>query len=321
MPKNKGSHLEKNPFKLAMESSISNAIEISDYVTTTISSKSGSDRRIKALKNYYIPKNDALQTEAALLVANKVGKKAATKQVVVKIQSMKLELRSWIKQIDAVYPRDTEEFNRLFIGGATSFYKSSTTKRIIRIKALIKAIGTDASLAAVKVQIMDYVSALDSSKSKQNNEKNSVKTDKQDIKKLVNICTEGLWYVYCGLMMVYIKNPKKAIAFFPMRLINRVSNEKRYTLLVPAHIIKRICVHTFKAGEMVCITNNGKVELKIGLALKAKSLVAQWFTLAVGETVNINPQLLGDLTLRFVMVKNESLEARGDVTFIIRPGE
>ena len=129
----------------------------------------------------------------------------------------------------------------------------------------------------------------------------------------------GLWYVYCGLIMVFIDNPSKALAFFPMELIYKATREKKYTMLVPAHIIKKICLHLFKVGEMVTMTNNGTVELKVGLALKASSYVLVWYTLAAGQTVKINPLSLGNISYKYVMVKNDDLETRGDITFIINP--
>ncbi len=312
-----GSHLGKNPFKKAMSSSVPNAVEISQSLVDSLTIPAETNEDIEALLDYYSPKNTALQQEAALQKANVIFRTSATKQLVLTIKGEKAELTDWIKQISDVYPKDTEEYDRLLIDGASSFYVGSRTNRLIRINALITAIGSDASLATVKAQIQVYATALAGKKATQSVDKQKVSDDSVDVSELVNDCANGLWYVYCGLIQLNIEHPEVALAFFPMQLIYKASNEKRYTLLVPAHIIKKICIHTFKTGETVTLTNNSTQELKVGLASAAKGNVLVWYTLAPSQTVTINPNLLGNLTNRYVMVKNESLTERGDITFVI----
>ncbi|MEI8203094.1 MAG: hypothetical protein WCH34_08795 [Bacteroidota bacterium] len=314
-----GTHMGKNPLKLAMESSIPNAAEISEVVATNVFNKKGTDTRINDLNTYYAPKNAAFQVEVAKQIADKLFQQSATKQIVTTVKGTKLELKSWKKQIVAVYDEGTEEYDRLLIGGLSSFYQGSRKARLMRINALITAIGDDASLATLKAQIQLFADAFTAKKGNQAEDKQAVKDDTSDINTLRNTCIKGLWYVYCGLIMVFIDNPSKALAFFPMELIYKATREKKYTMLVPAHIIKKICIHLFKAGEMVTMTNNGSVELKVGLALKANSNVLVWYTLAAGQTVKVNPISLGNVAYKYVMVKNEDLETRGDITFIISP--
>ena len=117
--------------------------------------------------------------------------------------------------------------------------------------------------------------------------------------------------------MLFIDTPAAALAFLPMDLIYKAANQKIYTLLVPSASLRKICIHLFKEGEMVQMTNNRSVDLKIGLALNAKATVLIWYTLRAGQTVTINPRLLGDVAMKYVMTENEDIDITGDITFII----
>ena len=318
MSRTSGTNLDKNPFNEAMNSSIPNASEISQSLTDSLVGYTGSDGRIIAAKNYYKPKNDAFQLEASLQKADLISKIAATEQVVITVKGMKVELKSWIKQIDVVYPEGSPTYQRLLTGGATSFYEGSRARRLIRVNALITAIGADGDLATVKTQIQAYATALSGKKAAQAAGKTTVHTDTSDINRLRDACTEGMWYVYCALMMVFISSPASALAYFPMELIYQAANQKRYQLMVPAHSRRKICIHLFKTDETITMTNNLTVDLKVGLAQKANSTSIAWFTLRAGTTVTTaNPNILGNTTYKYIMVENDDLTVRGDITFII----
>jgi hypothetical protein len=216
-----------------------------------------------------------------------------------------------------VFPEGSEEYDRLLIGGSTPFYNGSRALRFIRVNALITAIGDITALATLKAQIQDYADALSGKKTIQTVKKKNVKIDTVEINVLKDNCTSALWYVYLGLLMLFIDTPAAALAFLPMDLIYKAANQKIYTLLVPSASLRKICIHLFKEGEMVQMTNNRSVDLKIGLALNAKATVLIWYTLRAGQTVTINPRLLGDVAMKYVMTENEDIDITGDITFII----
>lgn len=313
----KGTTLDKNPFKKAMESSIPNAVEISQSVTDSLINSPVTDPRITALKNNLVPKNTAFSIDASAQAADVITKIAATRQVVITGKGMRVAYNSWTKQIFNVHDKGSPEADRLLIGGAKGFYTGTRAKRLIRVNALITAIGSEVALAAVKAEIQLYATALATTKATQTAGKAAVTSDTTDINVLRDVCTKALWYTYAGLLMVFIDTPSKALAYFPMNFIYQAANQKTYKLLVPAATIKKICIHTFKIGETVLMTNNGTVDLKIGLARNTKTAVAVWYTLPAGKTVTINPDELGDVTLKYVMVKNEDLVTTGDITFTI----
>jgi len=313
-----GTHLDKNPFETAMDSSIPNASEISQALFDSLNGYTGGDARITAEKNYYKTFNDAFQPKAATQLADLQSRIESTRQVVITLAGMKTELHSWILQIYNVYPEGSETANRLLEGGSTSFYSGSRAKRLIRVNALVTAIGADSDLADLKTQVQNYANALANKKSSQTSKKTIVRTDTTEINGLRDACTKAMWYVYAGLLRVFIDNPSEALAFFPMQLIYQAANQKRYQLLVPAHSRRKICIHLFKIGETITMINNLTVDLKIGLAQKANSTSIVWYTLAAGATLrDANPNILGNIAFKYIMVENDDLTTRGDITFII----
>lgn len=312
-----GTNLDKNPFAEAMNSSMANAAEISEKVLTALVSQQSTDSRIADLVTYYDPLNQPFQDQAALLTSDVIVKVASTKKVVTTVKGMSVQLKSWTKQIANVYDEGTDEYNRLLIGGTKSFYSGSRTKRLIRVNALIVAIGTDTSLAAVLAQIKSYSIKLSKSIASQTSNKTTVETGSSDINDLRDACTKGLWYVYCGLIMIFIDTPSKALKFFPMEFIYNAANMITHKLVVPAHTLKKICIHTFKLGETVTLTNNLVVPVKVGLALDAKATVLLWYTVFPGEPVTITPAELGNILYKYIMAENDDLFISGDITFTI----
>ena len=317
MPGKKGTTLDKNPFQTAMDSSIANAAEISQNVMDALNGQQKTDTRIADLVTYFDPINQPFQDETALQTSNVIGKVASTKKVVTTVKGMAVNLKSWMKQISNVYAEGTDEYNRLLIGGTKGFYNGSRKKRLIRVNALITAIGSDVALATVLGQIQGYSKALSISLTTQTVGVSTVGTDSTDINKLRDACTEGLWYVYCGLMMIFIDTPSKVLKFYPMTFIYNAANQITHTLIVPAHILKKICIHTFKTGETVTLTNNLIVPIKVGLALTAKTPVLVWYTILPGEPVTITPDLLGNILYKYIMAQNDDLLVSGDITFTI----
>lgn len=313
----RGSNLGNNPFKTAIHSSIPNAAEIMQYIMDELNNPAITDLRILALRAYFSPKNAPVQALAALQKADLGAKIAATEQVVITVAGTKAALKTWVRGIDAVYPEGSPNYNRLLEGGLTSFYEGSRAKRLIRVKALITAIGTDASLATVKGLVQTFANAFSGTTATQTLGKGAVKTDTKNINILLDAGAEAVWYVYCGLMMVYIATPELALAYLPMELIYKAANEKTYKSLIPAHIIKKICIHTFKTGETVTMTNNRIVPINVGLAFAAKADVLSWYPVLAGTPVTVDPIKLGNLSFKYVMAQNTDLLVSGDITFTI----
>ena len=178
---NSGTHLDKNPFKRAMDSGIPNATEISQKVTDALYSKRLLDIRIQAAYDYYNPKNILLQEEAAKQKRDVIAKVADTKVVKLTVKGLKTNVHAWFLGIENEYAIGTEEYDRLLIGGTKTFYGVSRANLLIRCNALITAIGSDASLAAVKLLVEAFVATFLEKKATQTDDMTSVKLNTTDI--------------------------------------------------------------------------------------------------------------------------------------------
>ncbi len=318
MAKKTGTNLVKNPFKKAMKSSIENAGTISTYIEEALYVKRLLDSRIMTLYNYFTPLDAVLQAIIAALVGKILDRKSATRTIELTMKGMQPHVHGIFFETEKAYAKTTAEYARLTMGGTESFYNESRFNVKARVQAYITATGTDATLNAARAIAVDLLAHIGGDISAQTAEKVNVNTNKAAVKVAVDNSTTGVWYVYLGLMMVYILTPLMAIAFLPMTFIYKAAKQKIKKVYVPKATIKKILSHLFKLGETVTITNNGSIGLWVGLAATAKSTVLVWYFIPADTTVtNIAYTLLGNPADKFVMVKNADLTTAGDLTFTI----
>ncbi len=317
MPTKKGSNLEKNPFQWIMELGIVIALTISKYVMDALNGYTGTDPKVIALKAYYTPKHEALVADAAKKETNVNTRIEDTKTIKKTIKDFGIELNDWVSQIIAVHKIGSEKYDLLMMGGRTSFTTGSREAKALRMETLAQTIGTDLALAALKAQVIAYHADFNAQTGKQTVDKTTVGINIVEVSNAQKDCAKGLWYVYCQLIMVYIDNPLLALAFFPMTLIYKAEHEKRYGLLVPAHTFRKICIHLFKVGETVTLSNKGLVALQIALSSSSKTLPVTWYILPAGTTITINFALLGNISNKFMLVKNVDLTENGSLEVII----
>jgi hypothetical protein len=316
--KQEGTNLVKNPFKTGMLSSIFNAGIISAFIENALYTKRLLDSRIMDLYNYFTPLDTILQAIIAVLTGKILDRKSATRQVELTQKGMQPHVHGIFFETEKAYAKTTSEYARLTMGGTESFYGGSRFSITTRVTAYIAATGTDVTLNAARTIAVDLLAHLSGDIADQTSEKVNVNTDKVSVKTAVENSTTGVWYVYLGLMMIYILTPLMAIAFIPMTFIYKAARQQIKTLMVPKASIRKILSHLFKVGETFTAKNNGTVDLLIGLALTATDPVLVWYLLPAGQTVtDIAYSLLGNPTYKFVMTKNANLTTAGDLTFTV----
>ncbi len=316
--KQKGTNLGKNPFMRAMISSVENAGTICAAILNALYDARLTDSRILDLYNYFLPLNTAVQNIIIALSGDMIRKKGATNQIEMTQEGLQPFIHAIFLAIENVYAKGTVGYKRLLAGGTASFYKVSKNGKLTRLNALNTAIGTDVSLAAVKVLVEDLIEQLGGDIKAQSTEIFHVKTDSASVKTAVANAANGVWYVYHGLMMVYTLDPALALALLPMEFIYKASKQTSKKVYVPKASIRKILSHLFKIGETITMKNNGTTDLWVGFAETVKDGVKAWYLLPAGETVTaINYNVLGDVTFKFVMVKNSDLTTSGDITFSI----
>ena len=318
MAKKSGTNLVKNPYKKAMKSSVENAGTISGTVMNGLNLKKTTDVRIQAAYDYYLPFDTVLQATVLALRQAVIDKLTATGVIHLTEEGFAKRLHKIFHKIEDVYDIGTPEYNHLLMGGAESFESVSRNAQETRLQNLYDAIGTDASLVAAKALLLSLKNDVSTGIHGQQDKILDVAIDSASVKTVVTNATTGLWVVYFMLMIVFIADVAKAIAFFPMEFIYKAARQTIKTLMVPKASIRKILSHLFKVGETVTIRNNTAVGLWVGLALTAKDTVALWYFIPGNTTVtDIAYSLLGNPAYKFVMVKNTDLMNSGDLTFTI----
>jgi len=313
-----GTTLDHCPFDTAVFSSVSNGASISLYTYNAIAAYTGADARIIALKPYFEPFNFALQSYITTKSINLNARISDNKELKKYFVNFKDELNDWMRQISNVYRKGSTDYDRMMLGGATSFYVGTPAEKLIRINTLITEFGTNEDFADLKIQVQEFGTGLSNLINRQGGHTSIVVGDSSTIHTLLDNVSKGMWYVYGTMITVYNRDPSKILMFFPMRLIYKAANEKRYTLMVPKHSIRKICLHKIKPGETFSMTNNEVVDLAVGYTHDPKVEPTTWYILPAGQNVNdVEPEKIGDIRKKFIMVKNQDLETSGDITFVI----
>ncbi len=322
MAHHQGTLLDLCPFDIAVHSSISNGSSISQYTYNAIAAYPGSDARIIALKPFFEPINHALQTYVTTKRLNLNARISDNIELKKYFIDFKKELNDWTRQISNVHAKGSTDYDRMMLGGATSFYVGSPLEKLVRINTLIAEMGTVEAFEDLKIQVQGFGTGLNDLINLQGGHTSIVVGDSSTIHTLLDNVSKGMWYVYGTMITVYNHDPSKILMFFPMRMIYKAANEKRYTLMVPKHSMRKICSHTIKIGETISMINNEVVDLKVGYTHNSKVEPTTWYTLLAGHNVNdLNPALIGDITKKFIMVKNEDFETSGDITFVINKAD
>ncbi len=97
--------------------------------------------------------------------------------------SMPVQVDDWEAKIKTVYTAGSSEFKALFSKGKAPFNTGTQQNRVNAVAALILTIGTDASLAAVKVQVQTFYTTMLASFNTKGVSKKSTKTDSKAIEK------------------------------------------------------------------------------------------------------------------------------------------
>ncbi len=99
------------------------------------------------------------------------------------LNSMPAHVDDWVAKIKGVYKAGTPEYKALLPKGKTKLNQGSQQNRVDAVAALLETIGTDASLAAVKVIIQAFYDNMLAAFDNKDVSKKSTKTDSKAIEK------------------------------------------------------------------------------------------------------------------------------------------
>ena len=132
------------------------------------------------------------------------------------------EIRKWDVDIQAFYPRETPTYRLLLPDFRKPFQNGSIEDRVKAVRNLVSAIGTDASLAAVKTDVQTFLGLLTTAMDKQGGLFTSIETATTDLETARLAAAEGMMYVYGKFVSKYYKDLKLMESYFPVDLLQRI---------------------------------------------------------------------------------------------------
>lgn len=294
---------EVNPFLNASDHSFRNAIRLSTYHDSALSSVKD-DPFFSQLYSSFHPLHLSLSS-AYIGWKTQFGKQQGEtlnrNQFIQTLAYTKIQ--AWDIKIQNLYPRNTPEYKRLLPRNRIPFQTGSQMKRVRSVHALILSIGDDEALAALKKEIDAFYVQLEEAYDNQKQNLIATKSEKITVEEArVAMCIGQ--YANLGLLIhKFATEPGRLEAYFDMQAI-RNPHQVFFTGKLKGGKMRTLVKHTFGDDDQIYLNNKGAGPLEFYLShFKDRRPEGQSFTLAPGEQT-IPAKNLGKLTDLYVMVYN-----------------
>ena len=184
------------------------------------------DTDILEYYNFFKPFKEAYEDKFLLwksLNSSSAGNTFAVKQKIERLRG--IEIQKWDVAIQGTYTRDTSTYMSLLPHFRQPFQNGAIELRITSLENLIIAMGDDVKLAAIKLEVEDFLSSLKLAKKKQESQFFQIDLATIDLEQKRLAAAEGIMYVYGKLISKFYKNLRSIDAYFPIHLIQRVMQD------------------------------------------------------------------------------------------------
>ena len=301
-----------NPIDKACDRSFINALQMSNYHDSALASVK-TDTFFTGLYGTYHPihvafKNayDNWKTQGG----NQQGETLNLKQLLQLLSHNKIQ--TWDIKIQNIYPQSTPQYKRLLPNHRAPFQNGLQTERIHAVQSLSKAIGADTALAAVKADIDNFYTQLDTVHV---NQKSTLVTTKSQSSALdtARVAMCNAQYANLGaLIQRFAASPEKIEQYFDQKAL-RHATQVLFTGNLKANIIHTIVKHTFSETDEIYLSNTGVAPLEFYLAEnKSEKPGTSIYKLAPATSQTIPETTLGKLTNTYVTVYNPDANLVGE---------
>ncbi len=128
--------------------------------------------------------------------------------------------RQWDTSIQNIYGIKTTQYKALMPHHRTPFQTGTIAKRVHALNDLITAIGTDASLAAVKTSVTTFLTLLTTAMGKQSGQLSNIDTAIIALDAASLAAAHGLFFVYGGLVSRYYLIPSTIDTFYEVSMLH-----------------------------------------------------------------------------------------------------
>lgn len=243
-----------------------------------------------------------------------VGNVLSFKQI---LEGMPVDVKKWQTAIELVYDEGSIRWVELFPKGKATLNRGKQQNRVNAVKTLLTTIGTDASLAAVKIVIQTFYTAMLLAYGTKGTSKESTITDSTAVETArIALCDE-IEGNYGLLINAYKANPALAAKYFDEAYLSR-KLQMVFDLKVKKLTSKNAIKRTFAtpATQQFQITNKTNTTLKIFLSLTRYGLVGLLFVTIPPDSVDIyDLTAMGDNTThKFLNVLNTDDKIKANIT-------
>ena len=175
---------------------------------------------------YFEPINDKYNVAYLALSALNSSSPANTFDVNKKVAQLRgTEIRHWDVAIQKIYERGTVNYTSLLPKFRKPFQQGAIEERKNAIVVLLAAIGDDANLASLKIDIQTFLNLWKGSLEKQDNQFTKIGLAIEDLEKERLNVADAMMYIYGKLVSKYYKNLVMVELYFPVDLLQRLTQE------------------------------------------------------------------------------------------------
>lgn len=209
---------------------------------------------------FFAPVRQAYGDAYTAWKSQKAAYRGATAQVyklLNELSSAKIE--AFDVRIQVVYARGSKKYQGLLPHLRKPFQRGEIEERVTALAVLIKCIGADADLAAVKSDIVGFYNLIMDARKEQKGLEGIVKKKSAELELQRIACAEAMYAVLGDLMHIYRSNSKQIALFFDLVTLRGAypdDDDLEFEGFVNAMQVHNI-VHDFSSEQLFEIENLG----------------------------------------------------------------
>jgi len=133
------------------------------------------------------------------------------------------KIKSWDIAIQVVYNNTTTQYKSLLPHHRTPFQTGQINQRVTALTNLITAMGTDASLAAIKTSVSAFLTQLNAAITLQHSQLLGINTAITNLEAAIGTAADIAFGIFGKFVTKFASTPKLIDAFFPVNLLQNLT--------------------------------------------------------------------------------------------------
>jgi len=186
------------------------------------------------------------------LKSSNLSNTLGVKDLLAELSSTKI--RIWDNDIQRIYDITTTRYKALLPHRRTPFQEGKASLKVAAIANLLVAIGSDASLATTKTDVLAFQLQLNTAIATSSSQNTSIGTATTDLQASIIEGAAGMMCVYGGLIKKYYKTLIVVNDFFPVALMKKIM-QTDFTATLKKLLPKKLFKRKLEATQYLVGTN------------------------------------------------------------------